>query len=111
TRGSAQETRTRPSAAFNSSQAPLAAMRGSVFETRRPKRSAVVPSSPVLVAIDMKALFEVKGLGQGNTCGTVVRIRIHDVAHVFPPPSALGRLRDGRPSRFILNFRVREQLK
>src|SRR5687768_6572415 len=48
-----ENARATPRAAFNSSHAPHAAMRGSDFETRRPNISDVIPLSPVFVAIDM----------------------------------------------------------
>ena len=48
---------TPPSAAFNSSTAPYASTRGWVFGTRRPYINAVVPSSPVLVAMLIRFLI------------------------------------------------------
>lgn len=42
--------------------------------------------------------------------GATVRIGGHEVAHVGPPLLADGGLGDGGPARFILNFRVGEEL-
>src|SRR5690349_16878283 len=41
---------------------------------------------------------------------TVIRIRRHDRAHVFPPALTLRRCRDGGPARFIFDFGVAKKL-
>jgi hypothetical protein len=46
---SVTESRATPIAQFVSSTSPIAAMRGSVFETREPSTSPVSPASPVRV--------------------------------------------------------------